>query len=682
MNKINLFRLLRLRFHLVTALAALALISCGGGGGASGGATGGGSTPVVVTPVPDPGNPTIPTTPTTPPTPPTPPVTPVTPTPPVQAALHPTLSGKLFFNGPATFVEMDLKTGVERVLRARDSSFWTSRDATDFVTTNRFVEDAGFGSSAEELVFFDRDGLQKSRFLKNDGFNDRPELSPSGEHVLVEWHSIDQGDAGGVRVPSIFLRSGGTPVKRFVGYGQYNWMSNGKILLAKGDSIYTVSSTGVGNLTQFGEPVFLKSFPNNAPFALVSSPDSSKIAFALSGAGVSENHVWIMNADGTGLKQLTTSTTNEEPSDFSPDGTQVIISQGISFASIGPGFVVAGCPEAYVIPINLAAPLQVGDNIPAPGIKLRSFFSDGAISSKACIFSRAQWRNAPDIAPNLGTAITGSGTNRGLTGKMLYSFAGDFFVTDLFTLTVKPGNKATSDLFASRDGTELIFSDRFAVGTTVNNTKVSIINPAGAELSSFFVLEGFGNTLKFSPDKTRFAAEWHNTDIGDAGGIPVITIFSRAGSRLRRYVDYSGYDWATDSNLYLSSFNELYRVDPNTNAQPTLITRTINTIGDMAVSPDGTKLAFIMKGSAWIMNIDGTALRKLTESNVLLSEVAWAPNGKVIAVSEKDSPNRAWAVPSDGTRVPLNSVVVNTSAFKFSEAPGIFLTASSRISWR
>lgn len=681
LNKNSVFCMGRLTSALVSIVLAMSLASCGGGGdsvGAPSGGSSGGSTPVVVTPVPDPGTPTTPAVPTTPVT----PVTPVTPTPPVQAALHPTLSGKLYFNGPGTFVEMDLKTGVERVLRARDGWFWTSRDATDFVTTNRFVEDADFGNTDEELVFFDRDGLQKTRFLKSDGFGDRPEISPTGEHVLVEWSSTDQGDPCCIRIPSIFLRSGGTPVKRYSGYGEYNWMSNGKIVMVKGDSIYIVSSTGTGNLTQFGEPVLLKSFPNNKPFAIVSSPDSSRVAFALAGASSSENHVWIMNIDGSGLKQLTTSNTNEEPSDFSPDGTQVVISQGISFASIGPGFVFAGCPEAYVIPISVMAPLSVGDNIPAPGIKLRSFFSDGSLSSKACIFSRAQWRNPPDVVPNLGTSITGAGINRGLTGKMLYTFAGDFFVTDLFNATkAKPGNRTTDDLSASRDGTELIFSDRFAAGTGVGRAKVSIINPAGVEISSFFTVDGFGGALKFSPDKTRFAANWSSTDIGDPVA-SIITLFTRTGTRLNRYKDFSGYDWATDNLLYLSSFNELYRVDPTTSAQPTLITRTANSLRDIQISPDGTKVAFIMKSSAWIMNVDGTALRKLTESNVLLGEVAWSPNGKVIAVSERDSPYKTWAVPADGTRVPLNSIVVNTTAFKISEGPNNFVGASSKISWR
>ena len=663
---------------LVSIIASLVLCACGGGGGSSGGAI------VGTTPIPDPGTPAVPATPPTAPptTPPTTPPAPIAPVVPVQAVLNPTITGKLYFNGPTEYVEMDLASGVARVLRPRDSAFWTSRDATDFVTTNRFIEGDDPSSTDEELVFFDRDGLQKSRFLRTDGFGGRPEIAPSGQHVIVEWHSIDQGDAGGVSVPSIFLRSGGAPVKRYAGYGGYHWMSNGKILLSRGDSIFVVTATGTGELTQFSDPVLLKSFPNNTPFGLVSSPDSSKIAFSLPGAGVSENHVWIMNADGTNLKQLTTSNTNEEPSDFSPDGSQLMISQGIAFANIGPGFVVTGCPEAYVIPINLNAPLLISENIAAPGLKLKSYTKDGDVTARSCLFSRAQWRSAPSVTPTLGSAITGAGLNRGLSGKMLYSFAGDFFVTDLSTATVMPGNKVTRDVFASRDGTELIFSNRFAQGTGTDNTKVSIINPAGIELLSYFILDGFGNTLKFSPDKTRYAALWSNLDIGDAGGIPVVTIFDRAGNRIKRYRGWDGYDWAPNSMLYMKSLNELYRVDPTTNAQPALITRTASSIGDLSISPDGTQIAFTMKGNVWIMNIDGTALRKVTESNVLLAEVVWSPNGKVLAVTERDSPSRTWAVPADATRVALNTSVINTSAFQIKASPGQLIAVSSRISWR
>lgn len=53
--------------------------------------------------------------------------------------------------------------------------------------------------------------------------------------------------------------------------------------------------------------------------ALAISRDGSKIAFAASG------HIWLMNADGSGLKQVTRSTAAESRPQFSPDGKFLLI---------------------------------------------------------------------------------------------------------------------------------------------------------------------------------------------------------------------------------------------------------------------------------------------------------------------------------------------------------------------
>src|SRR5262249_44062862 len=62
------------------------------------------------------------------------------------------------------------------------------------------------------------------------------------------------------------------------------------------------------------------------------SPDATMIAFTSRRAGVS--HVYVMRADGTGTRQLTSSTKSDDHPSWSPDGTR------IAFAREGALFLV------------------------------------------------------------------------------------------------------------------------------------------------------------------------------------------------------------------------------------------------------------------------------------------------------------------------------------------------------
>lgn len=55
----------------------------------------------------------------------------------------------------------------------------------------------------------------------------------------------------------------------------------------------------------------------------VYSPDGSRIAFADNFAGPGEKDVWVMNADGSGLRQVTNTPDLELPRSWSPDGTRL-----------------------------------------------------------------------------------------------------------------------------------------------------------------------------------------------------------------------------------------------------------------------------------------------------------------------------------------------------------------------
>jgi WD40 repeat protein len=192
-------------------------------------------------------------------------------------------------------------------------------------------------------------------------------------------------------------------------------------------------------------------------------------------------------------------------------------------------------------------------------------------------------------------------------------------------------------------------------------------------------LEGFSGALKFSPDKTKIAADWHNIDQqfndpnaeGDEGGANIINVFSRDFTRqIARFTDFTSFEWLPDGRLLLSGLNEIWIAPASLDSVKRVATFS-DPIGRLAVSRDGQKIAFNMLGNVWISSLIGTGVSlstsaavRLTDSARLLGKPEFSPDGKTVIVNSGDSPNQAWAIPADGQRVPVMNVgVMETSAF-------------------
>ncbi len=239
-----------------------------------------------------------------------------------------------------------------------------------------------------------------------------------------------------------------------------------------------------------------------------------------------------------------------------------------------------------------------------------------------------------------------------------------------------------TDLAVSDDGLEISFYDRFRP-VNVSDTALVITNTQANQIAGFLITGDFSGTPKQSPDKSKIAIEWHDIDQGDVGGVSVVTVFSRMGTILQRFVDYNSWAWLPDGRLLLASYDEI-RVTTAAGAESTNLIKTLpDYVTALVVSRDGTKLAFSMNQNTWLMNIDGTGLKKMNSTDRDFYPSDFSPDGKFLMVQANESSYEAWAIPVDGERVPVVfGGVVPTSAYRLLQSDGLVVYPSGRVSWR
>jgi dipeptidyl aminopeptidase/acylaminoacyl peptidase len=284
-------------------------------------------------------------------------------------------------------------------------------------------------------------------------------------------------------------------------------------------------------------------------------------------------------------------------------------------------------------------------------MKTTAFFSGlmaGLISLSACTDGGKTKDNPSKKEDSKEAADTKNGD---WGGKLITEYAGDIRYYDFGTHEETTVFKEATLVSVNRNGDVVNLSGKFPK----RNSLIQISDPDFNDVKPLLDLsEGwFGGGIygsKISPDGERVAVTITSYSLGDykikKDGVYV---FDKSGNIVAQFENKYQADWTPDGRLVMSgsllsestsdnvkdgpepgifisdkNLSAVQRIDPGLdNPAPS----------NVAVSPDGNRIAFIRNNHVWVMNFDGSNPHRLTASggDNVESFPTWSPDGEYIA---------------------------------------------------
>lgn len=173
---------------------------------------------------------------------------------------------------------------------------------------------------------------------------------------------------------------------------------------------------------------------------------------------------------------------------------------------------------------------------------------------------------------------------------------------------------------------------------TITNIKDNTI------VSKFKKLSGYSNhtypTLSY--DKKLILVPPTFDDgimILDLQGNILFNLVSYQGKELKRGTSV---EWMPDNTFLFSQENNIYRTNKEFTKATLVKTLNFDEWSDMAVSPDGSKIALRGGNHLWMMNADGSNLTQITESSYIEVNPVFSPDSKYLLIGYDYTRTSEW----------------------------------------
>lgn len=243
-----------------------------------------------------------------------------------------------------------------------------------------------------------------------------------------------------------------------------------------------------------------------------------------------------------------------------------------------------------------------------------------------CISCSKDKNNGP--GPDNGGGYTPLGT-----GVVYYDWANDGILRfDLATGTIATAQKndvSRNGWDISKDGTKYLQAEDKS-GDGYDKEIYTLTNLAdGTIISRFEKASGYANHTypKLSHDVRLIAVPPTFDD-----GLMVMDLQGRILHNLSSFqgvkIDKGNVNWMPDNTLLFSIGKKICRTNAAFTQASVIKELNFADWGDLAVSPDGSKLAFAGGNHIWMMNIDGSNLVQVTTSSKTEVSPEFSPDGK------------------------------------------------------
>jgi len=248
------------------------------------------------------------------------------------------------------------------------------------------------------------------------------------------------------------------------------------------------------------------------------------------------------------------------------------------------------------------------------------------------------------IQPELGAAGT-AGKNLPLRG--ILSYQERFSAKKIINLDLATGK--TAEIFdgygvSRNEKGEYAYLNQAKqiVIADVNGKQIAML-PAPARAAKSLVSDA-PNEAVLSPNGEFIAVQVDRSEPITSGvftmegtPLPCVVVINRQGKEISAFYQKQGAAWTPDNRLVVAHYFDprIYISDPQVkNLQLVKNSPEMKHTNYPAVSPDGKTVAFSANGRVWLMNLDGTNLKQLTNSGLDETTPVWSPDGKFVAIQQ------------------------------------------------